>query len=109
MQPAPLNSNQWHAAIVGDLSVRQVVENVVNENNAWFPAVLAATAPGIPAGAGMRHGRVFRHLGEEGRRTTLLDYSAGASNFAGRCSRRLACREFPGRRVPDTSVRGRRL
>ena len=83
-----LNSNQWHAAIVGDLSVRQVVENVVN-NNAWFPAVLAP-APGI-SGAGMRHGRVFRHLG--GRRTTLLDYSAGSVEF---CRKVFAQAGLPG-------------
>ena len=98
MQPAPLNSNQWHAAIVGDLSVRQVVENIVNENNAWFPAVLAATAR-FPAGAGMQHRRVFRHLGEEGPPDDLAGLQRRASNFAGRCSRRLACRNSSGRRV----------
>ena len=82
MQPAPLNSNQWHAAIVGDLSVRQVVENIVNENNAWFPAVLASTAPRdslleLGCGSGVFSGI----LAKNGRRTTLLDYSAESVEF----------------------------
>ncbi|MGB4620837.1 MAG: class I SAM-dependent methyltransferase [Kiritimatiellia bacterium] len=94
MQPAPLNSNQWHAAIVGNLSVRQVVENVVNENNAWFPAVLAATAPGdslleLGCGTGVFSGI----LAKKGRRTTLLDYSAESVEF---CRKVFAQAGLPG-------------
>ena len=82
MDPAPLNPNQWHAAIVGELTVRQVAENVANEKNAWFPAVLDATAPGdslleLGSGTGVFSGI----LAKNGRRTTLLDYSAESVEF----------------------------
>ncbi len=82
METAPLDSTQWHAAIVGDLSVRQVVANIASENNRWFKAVLDATAPGdslleLGCGTGVFSGI----LAKRERRTTLLDFSSQSVEF----------------------------
>ena len=82
MSTAPLDRNQWHDAIVGDLSVRQIVENIERGKNAWYPAVLNATAPGdslleLGCGTGVFSGI----LAKNGRRTTLLDFSEKSVEF----------------------------
>ncbi len=97
METAPLNSAQWHEAIVGDLTVPQVVANVASENNRWFPAVLDATAPGdslleLGCGTGVFSGI----LAKRGRRTTLLDFSAESVAF---CREVFAQAGLPGQFV----------
>ena len=82
METAPLDSNQWHDAIVGDLTVQQVAANIASENNLWFQAVLEATAPGdslleLGCGTGVFSGI----LAKNGRRTTLLDFSPKSVEF----------------------------
>ena len=94
MSPAPLNPSQWHEAIVGDLPVRQVVENIAHEKNLWFKAVLDATAPGdalleLGCGTGVFSGI----LAKNGRRTTLLDYSEKSVEF---CREVFAQAHLPG-------------
>ena len=106
METAPLNSAQWHEAIVGELTVPQVVANVASENNRWFPAVLDATAPGdslleLGCGTGVFSGI----LAKNGRRTTLLDFSAESVAFcrevfaqaglSGRFVQADVCQAFP--------------
>ncbi len=82
METSPLDSNQWHDAIVGDLSVRQIVDNIERGKNAWYPAVLDATSPGdslleLGCGTGVFSGI----LAKNGRRTTLLDFSGKSVEF----------------------------
>lgn len=94
MNATPLDSSQWHAAIVGDLSIRQVVENIEHEKNLWFKAVLDATSPGdslleLGCGTGVFSGI----LAKNGRRTTLLDYSAKSVEF---CRNVFAQAQLPG-------------
>ena len=106
MNTTPLDSNQWHDAIVGDLSVRQIVENIERGKNAWYPAVLEATSPGealleLGCGTGVFSGI----LAKNGRRTTLLDFSAESVEFcrkvfeqahlAGEFVQADVCRPFP--------------
>ena len=82
MNTKPLDSDQWHAAIVGEISIRQIVENIEGAKNAWYSAVLDATSPGdslleLGCGTGVFSGI----LAKAGRRTTLLDYSGQSVAF----------------------------
>lgn len=106
MNTAPLDSNQWHDAIVGDLTVRQVVDKIEQGRNPWAPAVLGATSPGealleLGCGTGVFSGI----LAKNGRRTTLLDFSSESVEFcrmvfeqaqlAGEFVQADVCRAFP--------------
>lgn len=97
MTATPLDSNQWHDAIVGDLSIQQIVANIKSEDNLWYKAVLDATSPGdsvleLGCGTGVFSGILAKH----GRRTTLLDFSAKSVEF---------CREvFTQAQLPGTFV-----
>jgi ubiquinone/menaquinone biosynthesis C-methylase UbiE len=82
MVPAPLDSNQWHEAMVGDMPVQQIVDNINNGRNAWYRTILDATSPGdslleLGCGTGVFSGI----LAKNGRKTTLLDYSEKSLDF----------------------------
>lgn len=82
MEPIPLDPNQWHDAIVGKLTARQIAANIECERNAWYPTLLDATVPGdslleLGCGTGVFSGILARH----GRKTTLLDFSAESLDF----------------------------
>ena len=94
MNAVPLDSSQWHDAIVGGQTVRQIVANVESQNNAWYPALLDATRPGeslleLGCGTGVFSGI----LAKNGRRTTLLDFSPKSVEF---CREVFAQAHLPG-------------